>query len=92
MMEMNVTAVREFQGHAPPGNFENLRSQKCHFLHSESLSCFVYGIFIRTDRTVWIDKLSQRSLAFYSVSQGARNRRVASLLAARALISRSLTN
>ena len=39
LMNVNVNVVRGVQGHAPPSNFENLSSQKCHFLHSDSLSC-----------------------------------------------------
>ena len=46
MMKLNVTVVRGVQGHSASGNFEKVSSQKCHFLHSESLSCFIYGIFM----------------------------------------------
>ena len=40
------TLLGRVRGHAPPENFENLSCQECHFLHSESVSCYIYGIFI----------------------------------------------
>ena len=41
LMKVNVNVVKGVQGHAPLLSFESLGSQKCHLLHSESLSCFM---------------------------------------------------
>ena len=40
LIKVNVNFVRGIRGHASPGKFENLSFQECHFLHSESRSCF----------------------------------------------------
>ena len=72
MVKVNVNVVTKVRGHAPPRNFENRSSQKSHFLHSESLSCLVNGIFTSQFLTI-ISKQKQELPArifsfFFSVS------------------------
>ena len=46
LMKVNVNFVRRVRMHAP------LSSQKCHYLYSETLLRFVYGIFMSQFLTI----------------------------------------